>query len=103
MLKFFEFIKDMHLIDLPLEGGPYTWIDSALVSMDWEEQFSDVIQWVLPHPIFDYSPILLEARGMARGKSPFKFENMWLKTEGLWKRCNFGGIVILSMALPVLC
>ena len=45
MLKFFEFIEDMHLIDLPLEGGPYTWtsgsnipsmsrVDRALVSMD---------------------------------------------------------------------
>ncbi|KAL4595702.1 hypothetical protein ACB092_12G110100, partial [Castanea dentata] len=94
MLKFSEFIGDMHLIDLPFEGGPYTWtsgsnsplmsrIDRALVSMDWEEQFPNVIQQVLSHPISDHSPILLEARGMERGKSPFRFENMWLKIEGI--------------------
>ena len=33
------------------------------------------------YPISDHSPILLEAGGMAKGKSPFRFENMWLKTE----------------------
>ena len=51
---FFEFIEDLNLIDLPLEGGSYTWssgtdqhsmfgIDRALVSHDWEEHFPDVI------------------------------------------------------------
>ena len=51
---FFEFIEDLNLIDLPLEGGSYTWssgtdqhfmsrIDRALVSHDWEEHFLDVI------------------------------------------------------------
>lgn len=47
MEKFSEFIKDLNLIDLPLEGGRYTWssgtdqpltfrIDRALVSHAWE-------------------------------------------------------------------
>ena len=36
--------------------------------------------------------------GMARGKSPFRFENMWMKTDGFvdrvdswWNRHSFSG------------
>ena len=53
MELFSEFIGDLNLIDLPLEGGRYTWssgsdqpsmsrIDKVLVSLDWEEHFPDV-------------------------------------------------------------
>uniref|UniRef100_A0A2N9H4G3 Reverse transcriptase domain-containing protein n=1 Tax=Fagus sylvatica TaxID=28930 RepID=A0A2N9H4G3_FAGSY len=70
--------------------GSYTWcnraatpsmfrIDRILVSTEWEEQYPDVVQKLLPKPISDHNPILLEAGGMAKGKSSFKFENMWLK------------------------
>jgi hypothetical protein len=40
----------------------------------------------LPWLLFDHYPILLDCGRIVGGKSPFKFENMWLKVDGFVDR-----------------
>ena len=93
MRKFAQVIDELGLIDLPLQGGDYTWsggpnnrywarLDRFLVTPSWMDQFSSVIQKRLPRPASDHFPVVLEGGTMRRGPSPFRFENMWLKVEG---------------------
>jgi hypothetical protein len=98
MLDFSDFIEDLNLVDLPLGGGgQYTWssgtenpslsrIDRFLISSDWEDHFPDVVQNLLPRPLSDHHPLILETGKLTGGKRSFKFENMWLKTEGFVDR-----------------
>ena len=97
MFAFSDFIENNSLVDLPLEGVSFTWfrdsglpsisrIDRALVSLDWEEHFENVSQRVFPCVSLDHCILLLEAGVVRRGRSAFKFENIWLKVEGFVDR-----------------
>jgi hypothetical protein len=92
MMNFSDFISELELIDLPLLDGQFTWsnnqdppskscIDRFLVSTNWEDQFSHMVQKAHPRFVSDHCPISLESGTYIRGKSYFKFENMWLRHE----------------------
>jgi len=93
MSDFSDFIDSCNLIDLPLEGGRFTWssheempvlsrIDRFLFTCDWEEHFQGMHQVLLSKITLDHFPIMLQGRDVASVKRPFKFENMWLEVDG---------------------
>jgi len=90
MRGFPDFIFEHGLMDFPLEGGAFTWsnslsrswIDRFMVSLTMKEQFSMMTQRRPPHLLSDHFPILSECKVLRRGRSPFHFENTWLKADG---------------------
>ncbi|RVW39602.1 hypothetical protein CK203_090616 [Vitis vinifera] len=93
MRRFAQGYERLELVDLPLQGGTFTWsgglqnqawarLDRFMVSPSWLDQFRNVTQKRLSRPISDHFPIIIEGGGIKRGPVPFRFENMWLKVEG---------------------
>jgi hypothetical protein len=68
MKEFSIFISDQGFMYIPLPGDSFTWsnnqdlpmsrIDRFLVSSDWEEHFSDLIEHRLPRPLLGHFPTL---------------------------------------------
>ena len=57
-----------------------------------------MVQCILPRPMSDSFPILLDGGRVRRGPTPFRFENTWLKEErfkdllkGWWQGLSFSG------------
>jgi len=95
MAEFRIFINQRALLDLLLRGGEFKWsrngvdavasrLDRFLVSIDWEELFPESVQRRMARPFSYHFPICLESLLSARGKTPFRFENMWLQFEGFF-------------------
>ena len=93
MRRFSEVVEDLELRDCPLQGGPVTWrgelnnqsqsrLDKFLATDNCDSMFNGVVQGILPRPVSDHFPILLEGGGLKRGPSPFRFESMWLEERG---------------------
>ncbi|KAG2667198.1 hypothetical protein I3760_15G101200 [Carya illinoinensis] len=94
MSEFSDIIFDLNLVDLPLIGGPFTWsnnqtwsrLDKFPISPDWECHYPGVCQKRLSRLCSDHFSILLDGGGIQGGRRLFKFENMWLKSEGFVDR-----------------
>ena len=76
-----------------------------------ENLFNGLFQSALPNPTSNHLPILLDDGGIKKGKTPFIFENMWLKVEGFkdlvknwWERYSVLGSFshILAIKLKAL-
>ncbi|KAK4559257.1 hypothetical protein RGQ29_008482 [Quercus rubra] len=85
------------LIDLPLQGGTFTWsnsrevaskarLDRFLFFPDWEDKFPTIFQRRMSRLCSDHFPIVLKGGSFQRGSMLFRFENMWLKDEGFVDR-----------------
>ncbi|RVW47759.1 hypothetical protein CK203_103402 [Vitis vinifera] len=84
------------------EGGSFIWcgglnrksmsrIDHFLIMADWEDHFTNTSQFPLLRLVSDYSSILIQGGGIKKGRTPFRFENMWLKLEGFKDVVKGGG------------
>jgi hypothetical protein len=106
MKNFSNFITSTSLMDIPLVGGRYTWsnsqsrsrLDRFLFTSTIEDHFTLLAQRRLPRLCSDHFPVLLECGSFENGRRPFRFENMWLKSEGFlakvkswWESYTFQG------------
>ena len=90
MHKFSDFISINGLMDIPLEGGCYTWsnslsrskIDCCLFCQECEEHYPNIHQKRMVRVLLDHFLISLEGRDIHKGRRPFQFENMWFQVEG---------------------
>jgi hypothetical protein len=113
MEDFLEFIHGQSLVDIPLQGGQFTWsnnqvwskIDRFLLSPEWEEHYPDVSQSRLPRLLSDHFPLMLVCGSNRDRKKYFKFENMWLKSVGFveqvqrwWESYDFQGLPSFVLA-----
>ena len=75
MRRFFEVIEELSLKDLPSSDGQFT-LYSGLNSQAASrlDRFLVSNEWICP--------ISLEGGEVKKGKTPFRFENMWLLLDG---------------------
>ncbi|GJS46283.1 RNA-directed DNA polymerase, eukaryota, reverse transcriptase zinc-binding domain protein [Tanacetum coccineum] len=89
---FNSFIDDAGLLDLPLGGRLFTWmnkvgtkmskLDRFLISNSVMDTFSDLKVIALPRIYSDHIPLMLHNAKVDYGPLPFKFFHSWLHRDG---------------------
>ncbi|GJU82363.1 RNA-directed DNA polymerase, eukaryota, reverse transcriptase zinc-binding domain protein [Tanacetum coccineum] len=90
--NFNTFLNDAGLLELPLRGRNFTWMNKArlktsklgrfLISQNVTDYFPDVKVIALPRGWSDHSPILFHCEKIYYGLAPFKFFHSWIQHEG---------------------
>ncbi|XP_019447298.1 PREDICTED: uncharacterized protein LOC109350521 [Lupinus angustifolius] len=105
---FNEWIRGMDLVDLPLIGIKFTWVQSGggcmsrldmfLLSAEWIDNWEGVFQWALPRSFSDHCLILLKYKLIKRGPNPFKFNNCWLNHKEFkgFIQNSWGGLSVVG-------
>ncbi|KAK2406570.1 hypothetical protein QL285_042285 [Trifolium repens] len=85
------FLENTGLVDLPLMGRKYTWVqpngrcmsrlDRILISHNWEECWGATSLWGLKRDVSDHCPLIVRYEGYDWGPKPFRFNNFWLKNK----------------------
>lgn len=106
----------MNLVDIHLEGHPFTWwrgkgsgryveerLDRAMVNPEWLSLFPEARLDNLLAPISDHIPIVLNCDEVLRPpiRERFKFENYWLLEPGVdevvrkgWSKAEMGDVMM---------
>ncbi|WJX66218.1 hypothetical protein P8452_50797 [Trifolium repens] len=89
------FIDNSSLIDLPLLGRKFTWmqpngicmsrLDRVLVSHNWNDLWGNVSLWGLKRDVSDHCPLIVKYDGHDWGPKPFRFNNFWLNNKAFPK------------------
>ncbi|XP_074291406.1 uncharacterized protein LOC141618198 [Silene latifolia] len=90
MEPFRRCVEDCEVVDIAATGSLYTWnnkqrpeeriysrIDRFLVNREWCDLYPDTYAHFLPEGLFDHSPCLIRSSTNGRGKSSFKYLDMW--------------------------
>ncbi|XP_074298290.1 uncharacterized protein LOC141629139 [Silene latifolia] len=90
MKPFRRCVVDCEVVDITATGSLYTWnnkqrleeriysrIDRFLVNKEWCDLYPEKYAHFLPEGLFDPSPCLIRSSTNMRGKSSFKYLNMW--------------------------
>jgi hypothetical protein len=101
-------VENSGLMDLPLMGCKFTWVqpngncmsrlDRILVSDGWLAEWGSVTLWGLKRDVSDHCPIVVKYDGYDWGPKPFRFNNHWLSNKDLpilvkgeWESYQVGG------------